>query len=57
MEKRGNPNWHKGMESPNPRGRGNKPKRKGNNPYGRNGKPQFLSLVIKGVENFLKSPF
>ena len=57
MEKRGNPNWHKGMESPNPRGRGNKPKRKGNNPYGRNGKPQFFAKVIKGVENFLKSPF
>jgi len=57
MEKRGNPNWFKGMESPNPNGRSPKPKRKGNNPYGRKGKPQFFNLVINGVENFLKSPF
>ena len=32
-------------------------RKNGNNPYGRNGKPQFFAKVIKGVENFLKSPF
>jgi hypothetical protein len=41
--KKGNPNWHKGMQSANP--------------YGRNGKPSFMLLVGKGLENFLSSPF
>ena len=27
------------------------------NPYGRRGKPNFMKTVIKGMENFLESPF
>ena len=27
------------------------------NPYGRRGKPTFMKSVIKGMENFLASPF
>ena len=27
------------------------------NPYGRRGKPNFMKSVIKGMENFLESPF
>jgi hypothetical protein len=41
--KKGNPNWYRGMQSANP--------------YGRNGKPSFMLLVGKGLENFLSSPF
>jgi hypothetical protein len=41
--RRGNPKWYKGMKAPNP--------------YGRNGKPSFMVLVVKGLENFLSSPF
>lgn len=82
--KLGNPNWYKGMASPNPYGAGGFPKlpkykarnskmgygvknykvssqkvtkKKGNNPYGRNGKPQFFDHVAKGAEAFLSSPF
>ena len=73
--KKGNPNWYKGMESPNPYGAGGfpkqmgygvktyrvssqtVPKKKGNNPYGRNGKPKFFDIVAKGAQEFLRSPF
>lgn len=41
--KRGNPNWKKGMHTANP--------------YGRNGRPDFMLLVEKGLESFLSSPF
>ena len=41
--KKGNPNWHKGMKS--------------SNPWGRNGRPSFMTLVIRGLNNFLSSPF
>ena len=41
--KKGNPNWYKGMQSANP--------------YGRNGRPTFMLLVGRGLENFLSSPF
>ena len=41
--KKGNPNWYKGRQPANP--------------YGRNGKPTFMLLVGKGLENFLSSPF
>jgi len=27
------------------------------NPYGRRGKPNFMKSVIKGMENFLETPF
>ena len=68
--KKGNPNWHKGMESPNPYGAAGFPKqmgygvktytvakKKGNNPYGRSGKPKFFDIVAKGAQEFLRSPF
>jgi hypothetical protein len=27
------------------------------NPYGRKGKPNFMRSVVRGLENFLSSPF
>jgi hypothetical protein len=41
--KRGNPDWYKGMRSPNP--------------YGRGGTPYFIESFFDGIGNFLNSYF
>ena len=65
-EKKGNPNWYKGMKSSNPWGRRGKPKKRVgslglvNNPWGRNGKPMasgVMNRVNIGLDNLLISPF
>jgi hypothetical protein len=42
-KKRGNPNWFKGMNPPNP--------------YGRKGKPTAWDKIVEGFERFFKSGF
>lgn len=36
---------------------GDPKKKKPRNPYGRRGKPSFMRSVVRGLKNFLKSPF